>query len=103
MAFNKYAQYPTTEGLILVKDRFNNLAFAMESDNCRARIESKDKEHLKGNYSTWNGGRPEVAMAAGILIYDVIPMPGSTKAERSRARDLLERYSQSKMVDSLAV
>jgi hypothetical protein len=103
MSFNKYAQYPTTSGLILVKDRFNNLVFAMESDNCRARIESKDKEHLKGNYATWTGGRPEAAMAAGTLIYDVIPMPGSTKTERSQARDLLERYSQAKMVDTATV
>jgi hypothetical protein len=102
MTFNKYAQYPTEPGLILVKDRFNSLVFAMESDNCRARIESKDKEHLSalangGTYPTsWNGGRPEAAFAAGILIYDVIAMPGSTKAERSQTRDLLERYSLAK-------
>ena len=103
MTFNKYAQYPTQPGLILVKDRYNNPVFVMESDNCRARIESKDKEHLKametGVYPvSWNGGRPEAAQAAGHLGYDVFPMPGSTKAERSQVRDVLERYSIAKTV-----
>jgi hypothetical protein len=104
MSFNKYAQYTTQPGLILVKDRFNNLVFTMESDNCRARIEAKDKEHLRalangGTYPTsWNGGRPEAAFTVGTLIYDVIPMPGSAKVERSQTRDLLERYSLSKQI-----
>ena len=100
--YNKYTQYTKEPGLILVKDRFNNLVFTMESDNCRARIESKDKEHLKamktGIYPlSWNGGRPEAANAAGYLIYDVIPMPNSDRLERKQARDLLEKYSLSKL------
>ena len=100
--FNKYAQFTTQPGIILVRDRFNNLVWAMESDNCRKRIEDKDKEHIRalgngGLYpESWNGGRPEAAFAAGHLVYDVIPMPGSTRAERSAVRDGLEKYSLAK-------
>ena len=103
MTFDKYEQYSTEPGLILVKDAYNRLVFAMESENCRDRIESKDKEHLRAMVTgkhpvSWCGGRPEAAMAAGHLVYDVIPMPGSTREERSQARDLLERYSLAKTV-----
>jgi hypothetical protein len=102
MTFNKYAQFPNVPGIITVRDRIYNHLFTMYTDNIRARVESVDTDHIKGqikSYPTgWGDGRVTVANNAGSLIFDYIAMPNTDRNTRKMIAEALDAESLSKQV-----
>jgi hypothetical protein len=104
MTFNKYAQYPTVPGIINVRDRSGQHLFTMYTDNIRVRVTQIDKEHIKGTYGpgrdqTWSNGRKTVSQAAGILVWDYIEMPNTSRDMLKTIAEAMDKESLSKQVD----
>ena len=98
--FNKYAQYPKVPGIINVRDKFYNHLFTMYTDNIRARVESVDTDHIRGQIKAypkgWSEARVNVANNAGALVFDYIPMPNTDRSIREYIAKAMDAESVSK-------
>ena len=95
-----YKHYPNVPGIITVRDRFYNHLFTMYTDNIRARIESVDTDHIKGQikaYPTgWGDARVQVANNAGSLVFDYVEMPNTDRNTLRTIAEAMDAESLSK-------
>jgi len=95
-----YKDYPNVPGIITVRDRFYNHLFTMYTDNIRARIESVDTDHIKGQikaYPTgWGDARVQVANNAGALVFDYVEMPNTDRNTLRTIAEAMDAESLSK-------
>lgn len=96
-----YKDFPNVPGIITVRDRFYKHLFTMYTDNIRARIESVDTDHIKGQikaYPTgWGDARVQVANNAGALVFDYVEMPNTDRNTLRTIAEAMDAESLSKV------
>ena len=98
-AFNKYAQYPTTSGIVIVKNTFGQQLFVMSTDNIRERVRTTDTHNNASVYRSWSEGRMLVGDAnKGQLVFIIYEMPGASKATRDMVAEAMDKESLSKQI-----
>jgi hypothetical protein len=103
-SFNKYAQYPTVPGIVIVKNTFGQQLFVMSTDNIRVRIKNTDVHNNTNVYRSWGEGRKIVGDAnKGQFVFTHYEMPNTSKATRDMIAEAMDKESLSKQIDTVAV
>ena len=101
-AFNKYAKYPTTQGIVHVHNIFGEHLWTMGADNIRVRVRNTDYHNNISHYDSWGEGRKILGDAnRGQLVFSYIEMPGTSLEKIKEIAKVMDKESRSKQVVDL--
>lgn len=91
----QFKSFPSTSGVVLVRNRHNQLLLAMTAVNIRERAKKVFREHQESDYGSYRAERQAVLQASQSIFVDYIETPVLSDKDRIALAKTIDKQSLS--------